>query len=243
MVCWHVCQIVYRRVLIHLTVHIAAKTVLRSINTTKRQQTIKYKRETEVEVCCVGSSQTGTKYHHSRLTHPAVAFVHRASHKRNHLVGDIVDPLLIAGNSPPRLSALIGPGFLVNGVNGKYHHLPGLDPRRPHIRHIVIFKVKEATVLTGNEQHRSSPMSVGLTLHIPTKRRTVPFKILCFHILPQFVFFCHYSVYWSVCIKKGICLSQLASQCLPPGTMRLSTISPFSTSSAVVFAKPTFIPS
>ena len=116
---------------------------------------------------------------------------------------------------------MIGPGFLIQSINGKNHHLSGINPGCPCFRHMKVLKIIEPAVLTGNKKHRPPLMAIYLALHIPSQNRTVHFVIIHFHRYPPF---CYSSPYISVGIKKGSCRSQHASQWVPPGTILLVTI-------------------
>ena len=148
---------------------------------------------------------------------------------RSDLAGDVAQPLLIAADAPVGIALCVRPGFLIHGVDGKHHDLPGLDPRGKGVGHVEVFKIEESAVLTGNIQHRAACVAVKLALHIPSQLRAVLLEILHLHGVSSFgvvmvsghPFFYSSTSYSRVWNTKGSCFSQLASQWVPPGTIRL----------------------
>ena len=186
MISWHIRQIVHRRVQIHPLIHISVKSVIRCIDSAQRQQPVKDARKPKIQIRRMGSSQAAAERQHSRLPVPAVALIRHPAHKRHHLVHNIMDPLLMAPAPPARIPIPVRPGLHIHGINSKYHHLSRINPRGPHIRHLIILKIEKTSVLTGDEQRRAPCMSIHLTLHVPSQCCTVLSEILYFHIFSPF---------------------------------------------------------
>ena len=118
---------------------------------------------------------------------PAVALLGQAADLGHDLVHDVVQPLLIAADAPVGVAVGVGPGLLVQRVDGKHHDLAGLDPRGQGVGHVEVLKVKEPAVLTGDVQHGPACMAVDLALHIPAKGGAVILEILHFHSGSSFI--------------------------------------------------------
>ena len=91
-------------------------------------------------------------------------------------------------SQPPIGVALrVGPGLLVQRVDGEDHYLPGLDPRGQRLGHVEILKIEEAAILAGDVQHGAAGVAVYLALHLPAKGGAVILKILHFHGVSSFI--------------------------------------------------------
>ena len=84
-------------------------------------------------------------------------------------------------NAPIWIAILIGPGFPIDGVDGKDHGLTAFQPGSPGVGHAEVFKVEEPSVLAGNEQHRTARVAVYLHFHIAAQGRAVLLEILGLH--------------------------------------------------------------
>ena len=82
---------------------------------------------------------------------------------------------------------------------------------------LTMTKVKEPSALAGEEKHGLSVGAIDLELHIPVQIAAVVLKITYFHMIHSV-----YSLFYTPrqSIKMGTCFAQLASQWVPPGTMR-----------------------
>ena len=177
----HVAQVVDGGVLVDKLVHVAVKAVVGGVNAAEGQQPVKLIGETEEQVGRVGGAQTAAKGDDARIALPAVAAVGRLPDEGGHFVGNEFDPLLMAADAPVGIAGFVRPGLLIDGINGKDHSLSLLDPGGPVIAHVVVFKIKEAAVLTGDEEHRAACVAVDLALHISPQGLAVFLKVLHFH--------------------------------------------------------------
>ena len=222
-----VLHVVHRGVHVHQLVHIVAKAVVSSVDAAECQTAAEDIRAAQIQVYRVGGAQTAPEGDDAGQVAPAVALLRQMLKHRSDLAGDVAQPLLIAADAPVGIALCVRPGFLIHGVDGKHHDLPGLDPRGKGIGHVEVFKIEESAVLTGNIQHRAACVAVKLALHIPSQFRAVLLEILHLHgvssfgvvmVLPFSYSSTSYSRVWNT---KGSCFSQLASQWVPPGTIRL----------------------
>ena len=147
----------------------------------------------------MSSPQTAPKHHDSGISAPSIAIIDHISHKWNQLIRNIVQPLFVSADPPVRISLGIRPGLLIDGVDGKYHDFPRLDPRRPGICHVEIFKIVKPSILTGNKKHRPALVTIYFTLHVTPKSRAVAFVIIHFHtiILPFHAMQVHSAAFWA----------------------------------------------
>ena len=134
----------------------------------------------------MGGAQTATKGDDAGQVAPAVALLRQMLKHRGDLAGDVVQPLFIAADAPIGVALCVRPGFLIHGVDGKHHDLPGLDPRGKGIGHVEVFKIEKTAVLTGDIQHRAAGVAVKLALHIPSQFRAVLLEILHLHGVSSF---------------------------------------------------------
>ena len=177
----HSGQVIDRGVAVDLLVHVAVKAVGGGVDAAEGQQPVKEVRKAEKQVGCVQRAQAAPKGDNAGISLPAVEPVGLAADEGDGLAGDEVHPLLMAADAPVGIAALVGPGFAVNGVDGKDHHATGVDPGGPGVGHVEVFKVIEAAVLTGDEQHRPPRMAVALDLHVAPQRGAVLPVILRLH--------------------------------------------------------------
>ena len=245
-------HIVHGRVLVHQLVHVVAEAIVGGVDAAERQTAAEDVRSAQIQVDCVGGTQTAAKGDDAGQVVPAVALLGQAADLGHGLVHDVVQPLLIAADAPVGVAVGVGPGLLVQRVDGKHHDLAGLDPRGQGVGHVEVLKVKEPAVLTGDVQHGAACMAVDLALHIPAKGGAVILKILHFHSGSSFLiqasplgegFYASSSSYISVWNTKGSCFSQLASLWVPPGTMRLVRWMPRVSTLLHISAKPQRMPS
>ena len=120
---------------------------------------------------------------------PAVALLGQIAQLGDSFVHDIMQPLLIPADAPVRVAIGVRPGLLVQRVDGHDHELARLDPGCKGVGHVEVLEVEEASVLTGDVQHRPSPVSVDFALHLPAQRRAVFLEILHLHMLSSSVWF------------------------------------------------------
>ena len=177
----HPGQIIDGRIAVDFLVHVAVKAVGSGVDAAEGQQPVKEVREAEKQVGRVQRAQAAPEGDDAGISLPAVEPVGLAADEGDGLAGDEVHPLLMAADAPVGIAALVGPGFAVNGVDGKDHHATGVDPGGPGVGHVEIFKVIEAAVLTGDEQHRPPRVAVALDLHVAPQRRAVLPVILRLH--------------------------------------------------------------
>ena len=127
-------------------------------------------------------TKTASKHHDPRIARPAVPLVDYLTHKRNHLICNILKPLFVAPDSPVWITVRIRPGLLIDRIYGKHHHFTGFQPRTPGICHMKIFEIKKPPILTRDKEHRSALVSIDLAFHVPPQGRTVFFSVLYFHL-------------------------------------------------------------
>ena len=224
-----VLHVVHGGVHVHQLVHIVAKAVVSSVDAAECQTAAEDIRAAQIQVYRVGGAQTAPEGDDAGQVAPAVALLRQMLKHRSDLAGDVAQPLLIAADAPVGVALCVRPCFLIHGVDGKHHDLPGLDPRGKGVGHVEVFKIEESAVLTGDIQHRAACVAVKLALHIPAQFRAVLLEILHLHGVSSFgvvmvlghPFFYSSTSYSRVWNTKGSCFSQLASQWVPPGTMRL----------------------
>ena len=130
----------------------------------------------------MGSTKTASKSNDSFVSIIGLTFSHFCMDKRNHLIGEIAEPVFVATDTPAWIAVCVGPGLCINGIHRENGDFSGIDPWCPDIRHVEVFKVEKTSVLTGDKQDRLSAMTVQFAFHIPTECGTVIFKILYVHV-------------------------------------------------------------
>ena len=235
-------HIVHGGVLVDHLVHVIAKAVFCGVDAAEGQTTIEKIGEPQVEVDGMGRAQAAAKGDHAGEAVPAVALLGDILDLGHNFLHDVADPLLIAADPPVGVAVGVGPGLLIDGVDGDDHDLPGFDPRSQRTGHVEVLKVEETAILTGDKEHRAACVAVDLALHLPAQCGAVILEVLCFHLvsllykkplrrsaplLPGEVASrrddgeVQSSSYISVWNTNGSCFSQLASLWVPPGTRRL----------------------
>ena len=176
------------------------------------------------------------------------------------LVHDVAEPLLVAADAPVGVAVGVRPGFSIQRVDGKHHHLAGVDPRGQRVGHVEVLKIKEAAILAGDIEDGAACMAVYLALHLSAQGGTVILKILHFHrgyllLCPLRLFrrpfsqresqghLSYSSPYIRVWNTNGSCFSQLASLWVPPGTTRAVRLMPRAKILPHISPKPFRIPS
>ena len=162
----HALQIVHGRVAVDLLVHVAVKAIGGGIDAAKGQQPVKEVGKAEKQIGRVQRAQAAPEGDDAGVALPAVEPVGFAAHEGDQLAGDEGHPLLMAADAPVGVAALVGPGFGVEGVDGKDHRASAFDPGSPGVGHVKVFKIIKAPVLAGDEKNRPASVAVALDLHV-----------------------------------------------------------------------------
>ena len=178
-------HIVHGGVLVDHLVHVIAKAVFCGVDAAEGQTTIEKIGEPQVEVDGMGRAQAAAKGDHAGEAVPAVALLGDILDLGHNFLHDIADPLLIAADPPVGVAVGVGPGLLIDGVDGDDHDLPGFDPRSQRTGHVEVLKVEETAILTGDKEHGAACVAVDLAFHLPAQCGAVILEVLCFHVVPS----------------------------------------------------------
>ena len=101
--------------------------------------------------------------------------------KGDDLIGNIVVIILLNISAAGFVPVEIGPAFLVNCINCKYHDISAVDEIGDGGDHTEIFKVGARRVLGRKNQERESFFPVDQDMHLPVKAVAVMCIIFSFH--------------------------------------------------------------
>ena len=73
--------------------------------------------------------------------------------------------------------------LFINSVDWENHNFSGINPWSPHIRHVEVLKIIEASILTRNKEDRATGVPVDFTFHILVERSAILFEVVCMHFL------------------------------------------------------------
>ena len=238
-------HVIHRGVHIDQLIHIIAEAVVGGVDAAEGQTAAEDVREAEIQIDGMGRAQTASKGDDARFVVPAVPLAGDVADLGHGFLHDVADPLLIAADAPVGVAVRVGPGLLVDGVDGEDHHLTGLDPRGQRIGHVEVLEVKKPAILAGDVEHRPAGVAIDLALHLAAERGAVILKILHFHRGSLLINGSsgQSSSYIRVWIMNGSCFSQLASLWVPPGTRRAVRWMPRIMTLLHMSAKPLRIPS
>ena len=135
-ICRQVCQIQIGAVVVNQVVAVIAEELLLVIQAGDGEGAVEQIRAAVVEVCGVHSAHRCAEGHDIA----AAAVVMNGG---NHLIDNVVVPVLVILNAPAVVRAHSGPGFIVDGIHSEDHALAFFDPACPMVDHLEAFKVPE----------------------------------------------------------------------------------------------------